>query len=343
MSQYYAILTDIGLAKLAQAEADGQKLQLVEFAVGDGGGNYVAPESSWTALTHEVWRGTLNRVYVSETDDQVFVIEGVVPRAAGGWYIREFAAFDSEGDLIVVAATPERYKPVEGEGADTDQHLRILVRYSNTNTVTVDDTPDMIFARQDYVDDQIQAAIRKAIPQRLIAMYDGPANAIPEGWVLCDGNNGTPDLRDKFVVAAGLNYPVGDESGSNEKTTSTNGSHNHGGTNSAGEHSHSNTFSVSGHPLSIGQMPSHDHVLQGRNTSGSSSTFNGVAGLSSDPVTSSSSPINSRGNGNPHAHGLTGGIQANGSHSHDIESDGDHSHTVDVRPPYYALAFIMKL
>ena len=39
-------------------------------------------------------------------------------------------------------------------------------------------------------------------------MWSGAANAIPTGYVLCDGGNGTPDLRDRFVVGAGNSYAV---------------------------------------------------------------------------------------------------------------------------------------
>ena len=40
------------------------------------------------------------------------------------------------------------------------------------------------------------------IPTGLIAMWSGATNAIPSGWALCDGNNSTPDLRNKFIVGA---------------------------------------------------------------------------------------------------------------------------------------------
>ena len=48
------------------------------------------------------------------------------------------------------------------------------------------------------------------IPTGLIAMWSGATNAIPSGWELCDGNNGTPDLRNKFIV--GANNSTGDTS-----------------------------------------------------------------------------------------------------------------------------------
>lgn len=46
-------------------------------------------------------------------------------------------------------------------------------------------------------------------PSGVIALWFGAIGSIPAGWLLCDGANGTPDLRDKFVVGAGLTYAVG--------------------------------------------------------------------------------------------------------------------------------------
>jgi hypothetical protein len=51
------------------------------------------------------------------------------------------------------------------------------------------------------------------LPCGAIVMWSGRADAIPDGWALCDGRNGTPDLRNRFVVGAGGNYGVGDQGG----------------------------------------------------------------------------------------------------------------------------------
>ena len=48
-----------------------------------------------------------------------------------------------------------------------------------------------------------------AAPRGLIAMWSGAVDTVPQGWALCDGNSGTPDLRDKFVVGAGSKYEIG--------------------------------------------------------------------------------------------------------------------------------------
>jgi len=75
-----------------------------------------------------------------------------------------------------------------------------------------------------------------AVPQGFIGLWSGAANAIPSGWVLCNGSNGTPDLRDRFVVGAGSGYSVGATGGSANATLV---SHSHGsGTLSAADHTH---------------------------------------------------------------------------------------------------------
>ena len=55
-----------------------------------------------------------------------------------------------------------------------------------------------------------------AAPRGLIALWAGVADTVPQGWALCDGTNGTPDLRDKFVVGAGDRYALGSSADSGE-------------------------------------------------------------------------------------------------------------------------------
>lgn len=56
------------------------------------------------------------------------------------------------------------------------------------------------------------------IPSGIIMIWSGNSSNIPEGWVLCDDDNGTPNLSDKFVIAAGTNYPIGSTGGETEVT-----------------------------------------------------------------------------------------------------------------------------
>ena len=69
-----------------------------------------------------------------------------------------------------------------------------------------------------------------------IVAWAGEIQDIPSGWALCDGVNGTPDLRNKFIVGAGDKYNVGNEGGSEDSVLIQ---HNHtGSTNTAGAHTH---------------------------------------------------------------------------------------------------------
>ena len=52
-----------------------------------------------------------------------------------------------------------------------------------------------------------------ALPFGTIMLWHGGAGGVPLGWVICDGNNGTPDLRDRFVIGAGSTYNPGSTGG----------------------------------------------------------------------------------------------------------------------------------
>jgi hypothetical protein len=84
----------------------------------------------------------------------------------------------------------------------------------------------------------VATAVAGAIPSGGIIIWSGSSASIPSGWVLCNGSNSTPDLRDKFVVGAGSTYAVGDTGGSANAIVV---SHTHTGTASGGAHTHTVT------------------------------------------------------------------------------------------------------
>lgn len=63
--------------------------------------------------------------------------------------------------------------------------------------------------------------LSSAVPTGMVMMWSGASGAIPTGYVLCDGGNGTPDLRDRFVVGAGSSYSVNNTGGSSSVTLTT--------------------------------------------------------------------------------------------------------------------------
>lgn len=117
----------------------------------------------------------------------------------------------------------------------------------------------------------------------IIVMWSGAIDSIPNGWALCDGNNNTPDLRNRFIVGAGSQYQIGDIGGSDSVT------------------------------LQTSQIPEHSHTI-GASTG---SVQNGDASSKSfiTNFSSGSSKTSAVGGGKAH----------------------------ENRPPYYALAYIMKI
>ena len=149
---YFTVITDTGLAKLAAA-TPGTPLVITHVAVGDGGGVYVAPVSTWTALTNEIRRDAVNRVYQSSLDATVFIVEGFLPKTVGGFTIREVGLFDSAGDLIAAAAYPATYKATEAEGGSSDMYVSTSFKHSNSTDVAISVDPSLIYATQQWVKD----------------------------------------------------------------------------------------------------------------------------------------------------------------------------------------------
>jgi microcystin-dependent protein len=67
----------------------------------------------------------------------------------------------------------------------------------------------------------VQPTTGATIPAGMIAMWSGSIGSIPSGWYLCDGSNGTPDLRDRFIVGAGNTYAVNGNGGASTVTLVT--------------------------------------------------------------------------------------------------------------------------
>ncbi|ELW0346709.1 phage tail protein [Escherichia coli] len=155
--KFKTVITDTGAKKLAQAAApDGKPVRLTHMAVGDGGGTLPTPDSKQTRLVHEVWRHTVNRVFLDATHQNRIIAELVIPPETGGFWIREIGVFDEHGDLIAVGNTAESYKPAVAEGSGRAQTFRTILTVSSTATValTVDNT--MVMATVDYVDDKLK-------------------------------------------------------------------------------------------------------------------------------------------------------------------------------------------
>lgn len=177
------------------------------------------------------------------------------------------------------------------------------------------------------------------VPPGVILMWSGSIASIPSGWALCNGSNGTPNLLSRFIVGAGSSYAVGDTGGANSVslTVAQLPAHNHSAsTGSAGSHSHSGSASSAG---------SHTHTIQRRELGHSGSwvsiAYSNPAGASGAWVDVSNQVLRNSAAG-AHTHSLS--INSNGAHTHTVSVGNTGSGQAhENRPPYYALAYIMKL
>lgn len=203
----------------------------------------------------------------------------------------------------------------------------------------------------------------------MVMMYSGSLANIGTGtlagWALCDGTNGTPDLRDKFVLGAG-NRPTGVANAGDSFNTTAGGAHDH---------------SINPTAITAAQMPSHAHgSITGYMSHDHAHAVNIVTdaqGNHQHSYWASALNINADGNGSRagpgiwrateyagnHSHnvsGWTGGVNTN--HYHGVNAEGGnqghthttvsggglHQHTItgaQMREalPYLTLAYIMKL
>jgi phage-related tail fiber protein len=153
MSQtYYAILTAVGEAKLANATALGTPLQISRMAVGDGNGNLPTPNRSQTALVNERYRADLNSLTTDPLNSSQIIAELVIPETEGGYWLREIGLYDAAGALIAVSNCPPSYKPELAEGSGRTQVLRMVLIVSSTTAVQLKIDPSVVLATRAYAD-----------------------------------------------------------------------------------------------------------------------------------------------------------------------------------------------
>jgi hypothetical protein len=107
---------------------------------------------------------------------------------------------------------------------------------TGTTTLTGTTAAPTVSASDDSTKIATTAFVRDIVPTGVIVMWSGSVATIPSGWLLCDGSNSTPDLRNRFIVGAGSTYSVDGTGGSADAivvshthtATVTDPGHNHG-------------------------------------------------------------------------------------------------------------------
>ncbi|EMO4271818.1 phage tail protein [Klebsiella variicola] len=154
-AKYYAILTNQGAARLANATALGTKLNLTQMAVGDANGKLPTPDPAQTALINQQRIAPLNMLTVDPANASQIIAEQIIPENEGGFWIREIGLYDDDGVLIAVANCPETYKPKLAEGSGRTQTIRMILIVSSTTAITLKIDPSVVLATRQYVDEQV--------------------------------------------------------------------------------------------------------------------------------------------------------------------------------------------
>jgi phage-related tail fiber protein len=160
-SQFMAILTNVGAAKLANANALGTAWSLTALGVGDANGTDPIPSSTQTKLINERRRAPLNQVRVDPVNDAVIIAEQVIPPDVGGFWIREIGVYDADGDLVAVSNCAPSFKPVLSQGSGRTQIVRMNFIVSSTGNIVLKIDPAVVLATREYVDLAVAEAFNK--------------------------------------------------------------------------------------------------------------------------------------------------------------------------------------
>ncbi|OJT50930.1 MULTISPECIES: phage tail protein [Pseudomonas] len=160
-SQFFAILTNVGMAKQANADALGIPWKLTEMGVGDANPNGLAdppnpvPSAIQTKLLNEWRRKPLNQLKIDPVNPAVIIAEQIIPADEGGKWIREIGLYDADGDLVAVANCAPSFKPLLSQGSGRTQVVRMNFVVSNTGNITLKIDPAVVLATREYVDSRL--------------------------------------------------------------------------------------------------------------------------------------------------------------------------------------------
>ena len=183
-SQFFAILTNVGMAKQANADALGIPWKITDMGVGDANGADPIPNAAQTKLINEWRRRPLNQLKIDPVNPAVIIAEQVIPADEGGKWIREIGLYDADGDLVAVANCAPSFKPILSQGSGRTQIVRMNFIVTGTGNITLKIDPAIVLASRAYVD----AAILEVLPK----------NKAPGEWTRVKTN-------DRGIVVSGDN------------------------------------------------------------------------------------------------------------------------------------------
>ena len=175
-SQFFAILTNVGMSKQANADALGIPWKITDMGVGDANPNGLEnppnpiPSPAQTKLLNEWRRRPLNQLKIDPVNPAVVIAEQVIPADEGGRWIREIGLYDVDGDLVAVANCAPSFKPMLSQGSGRTQVVRLNFQVTSTGNITLKIDPSVVLATRSYVDNTFNSII-EVFAQK--TAYDG--------------------------------------------------------------------------------------------------------------------------------------------------------------------------
>ena len=266
--------------------------------------------------------------------EQIKLAYGLTDLAGKNVIVRQSSATETglvifDGELLPLTGTPSRFITIaerteqmsvegkfEGNVRTTRTASYIPIKKAKSSSKTKIALSFTMLKSIDTLMSELDEAKKHHVPTGSIMMWSGAITAIPSGWALCDGQNGTPDLRGRFIVGA-----------SNGEVTIDGARYNYLVGDMGGRHKVQ---------LTINEMPSHNH---GGETNGGTTDGSHIHTI---PVTSDTLTIDHSISGVTRARTGTGKTSNDGAHKHTIQSQGGGGYH-ENRPAYYALAYIIKV
>lgn len=219
-NKYYSILTDVGVAAVANAAALGRKVDIQYFAVGDGNGGYYQPKSDATALKHEVWRGSISSIELKSSN--VIEATGIITSDVGGFTIRETGLFNSSGQLIAISNVPDAEKVVITDGTASEMILKQQIAVSNADVINLKMDPTIILATKQDLKSKADLKDGKIVTSQLPVASTGTMGMVKlsDDFSINDdgslavknaggGNTGSVPIKiSNDQVAAELEFPI---------------------------------------------------------------------------------------------------------------------------------------
>lgn len=161
-TQFFAILTNVGKAKQANADALGIPWKITDMGVGDANNiDPVIPAEGQTKLINEWRRKPLNRLLDDPVNPAVLIAEQIIPADEGGRWIREIGLYDADGDLVAVANCAPSFKPLLSQGSGRTQIVRMNFIVTSTGNIQLKIDPAVVLATRAFV----EAAILEVLPK----------------------------------------------------------------------------------------------------------------------------------------------------------------------------------